>query len=347
MKSFFKKIVKFAKRKKILGQFKVYLKNGQYLGDLRAKVFYRKEDEHNEKFCVEHLKRHFPTGFFKRSFFQYNLKTKDKFFDGDIIVFGNTAIEDKPASVKIFNMEKKEIVTIYRDEKKLWSDLNAYEYFAGKLPIVPIILKDLEHRIVKEKMIIGRTVAQLDEKEYYQLFVTIVSYYVEYFKKEQRLKTILLSDLFNEAIEKQIDATIREQIILRFSNIKDKPVPIKTLHGDFTYSNLLLDKQGCYFIDFEHFGDYCFYYDIFWLMQNEYVYGQNKTLMQLYFKGGMDIIFKMLFEAVGECFDENMRDVYYYVFILEMYNKRVFNLEDKNIVFNYIKKILREFCIGV
>ena len=82
-------------------------------------------------------------------------------------------------------------------------------------------------------------------------------------------------------------------------------------------------------------------------MQNEYVYGQNKTLMQLYFKGEMDIIFKMLFEAVGECFDENMLDVYYYVFILEMYNKRVFKLEDKNIVFNYIKKILREFCIGV
>ena len=33
--------------------------------------------------------------------------------------------------------------------------------------------------------------------------------------------------------------------------------------------------------------------------------------------------------------------------VIEMYNKRVFKLEDKNIVFNYIKKILREFCIGV
>ena len=346
MKSFFGKVARLAKRKKTLCEFKRYLKNGQYLGDLRAKVFFRKEDGRNKRFCEEYLKRHFPVGFFRRSFFQCSLKTKDKSFYGDIIVFGNTAIEDKPASVKVFNIDDKEIVTIYQDEKKLRCDLNAYEYFVGKLPMVPIILKDLENRIIKEKLVIGRSVSQLDEKEYYQLFERVASYYVEYLRNEEGCKKVLYSDLLNEAIEKEIDEMLREQIILRFSNIQDKSVPIKILHGDFTYSNLLLDKQGCYFIDFEHFGGYCFYYDIFWLMQNEYVYGQNKTLMQLYFKGDLDVIFKMFFESVGECFDENMRDVYYYVFILEMYNKRVFNIEEKNIVFNYIKNILKEFRIG-
>lgn len=342
MKVFLSKIAKLSKRKKTLKKFKRFLINGKYIGDLRAKVFYLKEASSSERFCIDYLKRSFPKGYLKKQFFKCDVRTKDKEFEGSIIVFGNTSMGEKPASVKIFNLESKEVVTIYQDEKKLIQDLSAYDYFVEKLPLVPVLSKDLQKGIIKEKLIFGKTISQLDQEEYYHLFEDIINYYVQYFKSEKKLKKILIVDLINESIEKQIDTSIGKKIFMRLKNIKNKQVILKTLHGDFTYSNLLLDNQGCYFIDFEHFADYSFYYDIFWLMQNEYVYNQNKTLLNLYFKGELDALFRKLFDSVEECFDENMRDVYYYVFLLEMYNKRVYNSSEKNIVFDYIKKIFSE-----
>ena len=137
---------------------------------MRAKVFFLKKDSYSERFCIDYLKRSFPKRLIKSQLFQCDVKTKDKQFEGSIIVFGNTTKKQIPASVKIFNLEKKEVVTIYQDEKKLMQDLSAYDYFVEKLPLVPVLTKDLEKGIIKEKLIIGKAISQLEQKEYYQLF---------------------------------------------------------------------------------------------------------------------------------------------------------------------------------
>lgn len=347
MNTFFKKISKFIKRKKTLKKFGLFLKNGRYTGDLRAKTFVLEGDNRYKEFCTEYLKKSFCSNTLKRRFFSCNIKTKEKLFGGgDIIVFGNTEIDKAPASVKIFNLDSKEVITVYQDGKKMSSDLNANDFFSGKLPIVPILFKDLDKKIIKEKLIIGKTLSRLKENEYFKLFETVVGCYVNYFKTERSEKFVSVGDLINESMKKQIDDKIGEQIFLKLSDIKNIRVPLKILHGDFTYSNLLSDGQKCYFIDFEHFGEFCFFYDIFWLMQNEYVYNKNKSLMERYFNGDLDDCFNAMFSAVGERFDPNMKDAYYYIFLLEMYNKRVYNIKGKEVVFDYITKIFNELSIG-
>ncbi len=345
MKSFFNKILKLRKRKKTLKKFSYFLKNGQYLGDSRAKVFFLRANDINQDFCEQQLKRKFSSSFLKQQLYLSNLKSKDKFFEGEIIVFGNTTEDDNPASVKVFNLEKKEVVTIYQDTQKMYKDLNAYDFFLEKLPLVPILFKDIEQKVIKEKLIFGKKIELLDNKEYTKLFNNIINNYCSYFKNERKISFVCISELINEAKQKRFDIGIGKQIFKKLENIKSKQVPLITLHGDFTYSNLLLDNKSCYFIDFEHYGKYCFYYDIFWLMQNEYVYGHNKTLMKQYFNGELDSYFKILFKSIGESFDSSLRVEYYYVFLLEMYNKRVHNLKDKKVVFDYIKNILYDFGI--
>ena len=298
-------------------------------------------------FCSEHLKRSLPTSFLKRRMFQVTVNSKDKVYDGEIIAFGNTASDDIPASVKIFNLTRQEVVTVYLNATKMQSDLQAYEFFKDKLPLVPMLSRELDRSMIKEKLILSKPIAKMNENEYLHLFETIVRFYVRYFKSEQAGGTITVDDLLNEAIDKGIDQYNLSKILSRLHNFQNKDVILKVLHGDFTYSNLLLYEDCCYFIDFEHFGQYCFYYDIFWLMQNEYVYGQNKTLLTLYFNGQLDSIFEELFDSVGDCFDNSLRDIYYSVFLLEMFNKRIYNLKEREDVFNYLERIFCEFHIGV
>ena len=263
MKSLLQQLKKLEKRKKTFREFSAFLKNGIYSGDSRAKVFWLKKNPQNQSFCFEHLKRRLPASLVKKILFQRTMNTKNKLYDGEIIVFGNTTSDDIPASVKIFHLKRQEVVTIYNDHTKMQNDLQAYEYFQDKLPLVPMLLQEPDQKFIKEKLISSRSIDQLNEQEYASLFEKVVNCYVQYFQREAIGETTTIAALLNEGIGKGIEDAIPYRVVLELQNVKQKEVQLKILHGDFTYSNLLVDQEACYFIDFEHFGKYCFYYDIF------------------------------------------------------------------------------------
>ena len=225
-------------------------------------------------------------------------------------------------------------------------DYNAYKHFHGKLPLVPILLQDNEKLIVKERMIEGKNISTLQCDEYLQLFNSVVNQYVNYFKQCIEIKQTTIGDILKESIDKGVPHELRSiynSKLVEYTKIK---IPNTILHGDFTYNNLIYDGAKCYFIDFEHYGEYSFFYDIFWLMQNEFVYAKNELLLNLYFGGELDVVFQLLFEAVGIKFNPEIKDVYYCVFLAEMYSKRLYNIDQKNDAFAYIQIIIRRFKIG-
>ena len=103
-------------------------------------------------------------------------------------------------------------------------------------------------------------------------------------------------------------------------------IPTINQHGDLWLYNIMLGKNGeIYFIDWEHSGCYFLFYDLFWWMQNEALYSDNFSYLEIYIMGKYDFHFKEIFGALSYNFNEKLRKDYVYIFILELLHKRILN----------------------
>lgn len=345
---FLAQVRNYRSRKKVVKALSSYLKDGRYNGDSRAKTFWLADNPFNQDFCVNNLKRCIHKSFFKRWLLKMRIKSKAKKYDGEIIVLGNTSVFDRPASVKIFNLEKREVATLYFDESKMKRDIDAQNCFKGVLPLVPLLSCDFDNKFVIERLISGDGPSRSEEERYLKLFSDVCACYTNYYKSTQTCQTVSVGDLIAEAEEKNAkDSAVMRSIISALKGLENEIIDLRLIHGDLTYSNMLITEESLYFIDFEHFGYYSFYYDLFWLMQNEYVYEGSSELLRAYFTGEIDDLFEALFDSVGQCFNPDKRGIYYCLFLVQMYNKRVFDNKSKSAVFDYVKKIIDDFQIEV
>ena len=333
-------------RKKVLKKHSEYLKNGNYVGDSRAKSFCLASNERAINFCKNNLKRKYKKDLIGRVLLNKKIRSKNKLFSGELIVLGNSTVNDMPSSVKIFDFSKSAVLTVYHDDNKFNLDHNARLQFEKELPLVPLIQVDTERKFIEEEMIFSKPISSLEGKEYEKIFNKIMGCYQNYFNSNATEKAVSVGDMISDSKDGGLDSKLESALLSSLIKISDQKIPVRRLHGDFTFDNILIKENEIYFIDFEHFGDYVFFYDVFWLMQNEYVYAKNKTLLSGYFAGKFDKEFDKLFKSVNLTFNPELREQYYCIFVLETFNKRIRYIKEKQQVFDYQLDIINTHRAG-
>ena len=246
-----------------------------------------------------------------------------------------------------------QVITISTNEK----DYKVFDYSSSTLLTVfdsPTSLKDVytkrmkwgEHFPVIESELIGDDNA-LQEVIFYnvpfnhlEMFSTVVNDYITYFEKACFDISYITEDdlkLFNRfRVDFDISCCFeREQLV-------EKKIKRCITHGDLWCSNILSDNILHYYIDFENVGLRVFYYDIIMYMFSEELILCNSQLLSKYFDGSYDCIMEQLFNAAGEVYYKESKDLYFLTFLYTLYSDRWKGTQSSDTTIK-VKKIIAKY----
>lgn len=333
--------------KKIFEKHSFYLKPGTYILDEKLKVIYRNEKDTIRFVENVILKNNYNLisatsikKIIKRLIMPRKIEIKDlesktrKKFDGTIYLLSNTTDEEK--DVKIFNFETMEVLTIYVDGDSLKKKIDTYEAFKSYFMIPQILSYDLDDRITIEELVISKPKNEWNKNDYEKVIDCIFTNYKYYYldcSKHKKYTKVSVNKLLKEIQQERILSPIANKIEKNIpDHLMNMEFPAVKQHGDLWLYNILLKQNSetnlCYFIDWEHAGEYFLFYDLFWWMQNEAIYNSDYSYIEKYMSGGYDNHFKDLFEEYGIKFSETLRCYYFNIAILEIINKRILDKED-------------------
>ena len=291
------------------------LENGVYCVDSKFKCF-AKNSKNSLEFA-QSLKCNPKIKLFKFSF--HNAKSTDK---GTLLLLSNGCDGNMvPLSVKVFDFNALKVTTYYNDSQKYLADSMLDENFKS-FNMPQRYSNDSSKMIIVDELIDSVPVKEWDANSRVAIFKNVINDYLKYFKLKHKVFSKNSFDFDNSLIKQCF-----EKITIDFDSL-----PKFVQHGDLTFNNILLNKknQEIYYIDFEHHQSYMFLYDLFWLIQNDYIYNNNSTLLDAYFNGTFDKDLSDLFVCVNVDYNMAMRHEYFYCFLLEMYENRVKDLDEAN-----------------
>lgn len=249
-------------------------------------------------------------------------------FEGTVYLFSNDTNIQK--DVKIFNIKKGQILSVYVKMETLKQKIEDYKFFSSYFTIPKIISYDFDEKISIEELVISRPKKTWDNQDYDIVIESIFNSYKNYFDicRMNNLFSYgnisgMISQLKNDKVLNGLTIKIEKEIS---QNLITDKIPVINQHGDlWLYNTMLGENQEVYFIDWEHSGEYFLFYDLFWWMQNEALYNDNFSYLERYIMGKYDIHFKGIFESLNYNFNEQLRKDYVYIFILELLYKRILN----------------------
>lgn len=328
-----KKISLWFIRRKEFKRYKNILANGVYVADSRMKCFCLMEAR-SLKFVETHLKIRIGA---RKRFSKFKIKTKGlKLHENSIILLSNSTMDNgRPQSVKVFNLTNCQVSTYYNDEIKLKKDIQGGKMSTLFFPTPKRILEDIDKRIIIDEIIFSKSVDLLQNDERIEVYKKVIKDYISYY---ERVGHALVGKFSFSEREEDIQS-LHDAVTL----IRDFQFVTVVQHGDLTFNNILYEQKQnkLFYIDFEHSQAILFYYDMFFLMQNDYIYNRNSILLEEYLKGTFDELFAQLFQCVGLVFDYVLKKEYFVLFLIEMYQLRIKSLSSNNkrIALNHIKKL--------
>ncbi len=238
-----------------------------------------------------------------------------KKFNGTVIKFHYTF-----AYVKIFDLKREELVTLYGDDKREQEIAENKEKLSYYYP-VPRTLRRIDGTMVEALML-----NETDETEL--KFAALLSFMGDYFihtKKKGRYAFRDMSGHFRGHEDSYIQELVGK---LR----TDKPIvlPELILHGDCWKSNILYHDQQIYFIDYETVDTYSFLYDIFKFGYSETLYNKNPELLNQYMNGIFDTMMMDYFKIFGLSYEVDSRRDYFLIFLMELYLRKGVGQSRKN-----------------
>lgn len=320
----------FSRNRKIFSSISRYLANGVFCNSLYCDYIY--EESH---------KCHFDNVTFASSSYQNPLakiiiafvtkivKYKNKKNNGE--GFGGTEIiiSSSLNEYKIFNIEKKAVLTLYSDRDKMNRILANKKKFELFFNVVKTLEIDKTNSYCIEEYICHN----FFDKE--KAFFYIAAQYAEYVK--------VVSCYKNEKIEAYIlffAQRFGESDLL--FQIKDFPMIFS--HGDLWKSNVIYDGSRFFITDFEVAEPRFILYDLFCFIFTEYVSYDDSTMIRNYFKGKYDGCFSELLLSANIVFDKEKRGLYllaYLVSVLYERWKTYFAFDKK--IFNIIKTYIPNY----
>ena len=241
----------------------------------------------------------------------------------DIMLLSNsTTTFRRPSSIRFFDFTNNIIKTIYNDKNKFIVDGTSKLAPCFKTPKILEKHCGNSEFYIKEELIYFKPVSDWSDTDRTFVIKTVLSDYANYYKtvvfKKSQIDTTDIPIFLKRELDNQLIDVNRYYM--------------KALqHGDLTFNNLLLTYDNdVYFIDFEHEDDFFFLYDIFWIIQNDYIYNNNILLLKKYIKGEYDKDFANLFSSLGINYHPAEKKLYFEIFLCEMFDKRVRPLSGQN-----------------
>lgn len=342
----FQKLFRLKKRISVFMEYTPWLMPGSYVCDKKHQCYWM-DCSSNEAYCKSHLRREKCSQKYMKLLSRFRVKNDGRQSVGSILLFSNTRIKnDTPASVKVFNIERDEVVTFYRDTLKMKYDLSGIKYFDQYMNNSSVLLEiNEEKHFVREKLIHSLSEQKWSDFDEHFVFEALLKSYADYYIAVKKSKKINVGTLIAQATDMKIgDGLMNLLSDMLIQNADTLELHEVYQHGDLSATNVLYqkDNSSIYIIDYEHFGEYYFLYDLFWFMTNEAIYRNRWQLFDSYMVGTYDDQFLKLFEGMGATFDKQLRLPYYAVFVLQMYIKRCSALSEahREYTIQYLKKML-------
>jgi len=250
---------------------------------------------------------------------------------------------DKVRELKFFSFERKEILTICTSRDKFLKQLSEYEQLNGCFNMPKLINNEKYDNSFIISMV--NLLPRPDEQETLKEIICCTTKFNNEKKITNKKKNI--SDIMTFNYNEDINAILLE--LSNFISKENSSLEIETCmtHGDLSRDNLIYgnscDKEGFWWIDWEHKGERVFFYDFFFYILNMAFCYSDKTALNLYLIGQCDECLSNFFMQFGLCYDIKYRRDYFIIYTIEFLKERV--CETNNIIalkeyFDFIKEII-------
>jgi thiamine kinase-like enzyme len=246
-------------------------------------------------------------------------------FQGTVIY-----LTSRRRSAKIFNFNKLEVLSVYDDISTLKKYLENYFYYSKYFCIPEIKSYNLNEKTCLEELILHKlrnSWSTNDEQRVMnQLFNMYKRYYRTIIQERKISKTTIhpmvkaiRNDPYLSKLGELLECGLPEKLITM-------EIPCVNQHGDLWSSNILIsydDEEKYYLIDWEHSGEYVFFFDFFKWIELETFKNKNDNYLNRYLSGGYDREFDELFSILGIQYDEKHKVAYFFMYFADYFYKRV------------------------
>lgn len=247
---------------------------------------------------------------------------------GTLIIFGNSNMY-----YKVFDFKKKRILIMFKENRELLRYLNNYNHFIKYLTI-PMIVHESESYIIEYLLV--------DNYKYKSKPSSIIKILKDYDGK--LFKYILENKMLTEylhippSLNKNYFVNndfYKNEYIKTINKFKTTLFPNFKLHGDLKRNNVIMNKTGIYYIDFELSDNYPFFYDFFKLLQNE-VNNKEYTLLEYLLNDeNMSFLEKYINKLLDKSISISLKE-YIHLFFNSLYYYEIKNSINEEIN-NYVK----------
>lgn len=303
--------------KYVLKTYSSYLHDGEYEMFISKKnAIFLRDDQNTKDFLNLNFNRNKKSSTNKLSrlklkckIFYSRLFRLTKYNNNKSIMHCSIAMINWDDDVKLFDLEKKLVVTFFSKKSKYNEYIKNIEYFSDYFNVT-YLYKDCEKQMICEELIKEQDFKKRSVKEKFIKY--IINQYIEYFNDVNPNLFLNTGNLIPDEIKgkwksvyngKEIELTNQNQI------------PLYYMHSDVHYDNVLIKENKPYFIDWEHSSNKPFFYDIFNIMFVEVINHNDLYLLNRYLDGVYDIELEELFNSVSFKYDSSNRLKYFLFFV--------------------------------
>lgn len=217
---------------------------------------------------------------------------KKSLFNANIMYLNNT--NKLKRNIKLFSEAKKEVLVFSSPKDYIFHKEN-YDYISSNFPTSQCYNFDDKDFSYTEKFIQTKNNSNWSNDDIISIYKNIINHYSKYFQSQ---KTENQLHNYNLLIDEKIHESKILQNYLNELNLKSSAVPFYYQHGDLSFYNILFDTKNCYWIDWEHFGLYPFYIDLYFPVIHQIMIENNDLLIKELLKGTFDKEFDKIFSEL-------------------------------------------------
>ena len=281
-----KSLARFFRSRRLLQRYSRYLLDGEYvlLPNLRTYIL---NDEHGIQECKRFLGYRTWMSLkdkLVRHFSRCRIHGGEKCFFGTAMYMNNSSRQ--VSRIRFFDLKASQVFVLYLDERNYWVDKNTYQVVHEPFNLPEIIhFDDSRHSYVEELVYSRDAMSEQDVLAATKRVIDMYSEYVSTCARNEHVRVGKIGDSLK----------LKERFNLGFD---EEEYPIIPIHNDLSSNNLIIGQDDrCHVIDWEHFGDNFFFFDIFRLFINDFQMEKKNTRMSQYLLGMYDDELKRLFSS--------------------------------------------------
>ena len=235
-------------------------------------------------------------------------------------------------NIKIFDFRSYHVLTLCNCNKEYERIKYTYKLTSTLFPVPVIHMFNDENQSYKESLVKYIPHSNWNEELKKAAISTVFSTYINYYNQYKKKTVPIHSHLDSIAINSY-------PFTRKLANLlQGKHSTVFPIHGDLWFENLLYDGNSFYFIDWEYYGDHCFFSDIINIFFAEALIRNNLSYLKKFLDGEYDEDFERLFHSVDENYLLYSKKELFALYLLERFSKK-----DANKHPNQQKELLKKY----